>query len=42
MLRQLFFLLIVKPLDSLPNMRLTRDREAILKAIGAFEGRKGD
>ena len=34
--------LIVKPLDSLPNMRLTRDRAVILKAIAGFEGRKGD
>ncbi len=34
--------LIVKPLDSLPSLRLTRDRTAILNAIATFDGRKGD
>lgn len=35
-------LLIVKPLDSLLSLRMTRDREEVLAAIAAFEGRKGD
>jgi VWFA-related protein len=34
--------LVVKPLDSLPNMRLMQDRAAIRAAISSFEGRKGD
>jgi VWFA-related protein len=34
--------LIVKPLDSLPNLRLTRDRSAVRNAIATFDGRKGD
>ena len=34
--------LIVKPLDSLPSLRLTRDRAAILEAIRSFDGRKGN
>jgi len=35
-------LLIVKPLDSLLSLRMTRDRDQVLSAIAAFEGRKGD
>jgi VWFA-related protein len=34
--------LVVKPLDSLPNLRMTRDRDALRAAIAGFEGRKGD
>ncbi len=34
--------LIAKPLDSLPNLRLTRDPAAIRDAIATFDGRKGD
>jgi len=33
---------VVKPLDSLLNLRLTRDRDAVARAIKAFDGRKGD
>jgi len=33
---------IVKPLDSLLTLRLTRDRDKLLQAISGFEGRKGD
>lgn len=33
---------VVKPLDSLLNLRLTRDRDAVTRAIEAFDGRKGD
>ncbi len=33
--------LIVKPLDSLLSLRMTRDRDQLLKAIASFEGRKG-
>jgi VWFA-related protein len=32
---------VVKPLDSLLNLRLTRDRLSIARAIATFEGRKG-
>jgi len=32
---------ILKPLDSLPSIRLTTDRDALRKAIATFEGRKG-
>ncbi len=32
----------MKPLDSLLTIRLTRDREAVRRAIESFEGRKGD
>ena len=32
---------VVKPLDSLLTLRLTRDRDAITRAIAGFEGRKG-
>jgi VWFA-related protein len=35
-------LLVVKPLDSLVNLRGTRDREAVLAALAGFEGRRGD
>lgn len=34
--------LVVKPLDSLITLRLTRDLEATRRAIATFEGRKGD
>jgi VWFA-related protein len=34
--------LIVKPLDSLPNLRLTRDRAVLRDAVASFDGRKGD
>jgi VWFA-related protein len=34
--------LVVKPLDSLIALRLTRDREAARRAIATFEGRKGE
>jgi VWFA-related protein len=33
--------LVVKPLDSLLSLRLTRDRQALIRTIGTFEGRKG-
>ena len=33
---------IMKPLDSLFSIRLTRDRDAVRRAIAGFEGRKGD
>src|SRR5262245_37242830 len=33
---------VVRPLDSLLNLRLTRDREAGRRAIEGFEGRKDD
>ncbi len=33
---------LAKPLDSLVGLRLTRDRDALKRAIGLFEGRKGD
>lgn len=33
---------VVKPLDSLLNLRLTRDHDAVARAIKAFDGRKGD
>src|SRR6266849_8817566 len=32
---------VVKPLDSLLSIRLTRDRGSVARAIAAFEGRKG-
>jgi VWFA-related protein len=34
-------LLVVKPLDSLLNLRLTRDRRSVSRTIESFEGRKG-
>ena len=34
--------LVVKPLDPLPAIKPTDDREAIRRAISSFEGRKGD
>src|SRR5262245_8107851 len=34
--------MVVKPLDSLLTLRLTRDREKIIEAITAFDGRKSD
>jgi len=34
--------LVVKPLDSLITLRLTRDLEAARRAIATFEGRKGE
>jgi VWFA-related protein len=33
---------VMRPLDSLFAIRLTRDRSSILEAIGRFEGRSGD
>ncbi len=33
--------LIAKPLDSLLTLRMTRDRDAVRRAIAGFEGRKG-
>ncbi len=33
---------IMRPLDSLLTIRLTRDRESLHRAIDAFEGRRGD
>lgn len=35
-------LLVIKPLDSLLALRLTRDRDQATRAIATFEGRKGD
>jgi VWFA-related protein len=35
-------LLVVKPLDPLLSLRLTRDRAAALDAVASFEGRRGD
>ena len=35
-------MLVVKPLDSLITLRLTRDLEAARRAIATFEGRKGE
>jgi len=35
-------LTVVKPLDSLTQIRLTRDRDAVEGALSTFEGRKGD
>src|SRR5262249_53736726 len=33
---------VMRPLDSLFAIRLTRDRDAILDAVARFEGRQGD
>jgi VWFA-related protein len=33
---------VLKPLDSLPAIRVTADRARLLEAIGQFEGRKGN
>jgi VWFA-related protein len=33
---------VLKPLDSLPSIRLSNDREAIKQAIASFEGRQGN
>jgi VWFA-related protein len=35
-------IVVMKPLDSLFSIRLTRDREAVRRAIESFEGRKDD
>jgi VWFA-related protein len=35
-------LVVMKPLDSVLTIRLTRDREMVRRAIESFEGRKGD
>lgn len=35
-------LTVVKPLDSLTGIRLTRDREEVARALETFEGRKGN
>src|SRR5215813_13498275 len=32
---------VLKPLDSLPAIKLTTDRDALRRAIATFEGRKG-
>jgi VWFA-related protein len=34
-------ILVVKPLDSLLTLRMTRDRDAVRRSIAPFEGRKG-
>jgi VWFA-related protein len=41
-LRPRDLLIVVKPLDSLLTLQLTRDRTAALRAIAAFEGRRGE
>jgi VWFA-related protein len=33
---------VLKPLDSLPSIRLSNDRDAVKAAIASFEGRKGN
>jgi len=33
---------VVKPLDSLLTLRLTHDRDELLRAVESFDGRKGD
>ena len=33
---------VLRPLDSLLNIRLTRDRQSVAATIAAFEGRKGE
>ena len=33
---------VMKPLDSILSIRMTRDREGVRRAIESFEGRKGD
>src|SRR3954471_9724445 len=35
-------IVVMKPLDSLFTIRLTRDRDAVRRTIESFEGRKGD
>src|SRR5262252_1863799 len=35
-------ILVMKPLDSLFTIRVTRDRDAVRQAVESFEGRKGD
>jgi VWFA-related protein len=35
-------IVVMKPLDSLFAIRLTRDRDAVRRSIESFEGRKGD
>ena len=35
-------LVVMKPLDSLLTIRLSRDHQAVRRAIASFEGRKGD
>ena len=40
-LRPRDLLVVVKPLDSLLTLQLTRDRSAALEAIAGFEGRRG-
>jgi VWFA-related protein len=41
-LRPADLLVVMKPLDSVTDIRFTRDREAARKVIASFEGRKGD
>lgn len=41
-LRPRDLLVVVKPLDSLLKLQLTRDRSAALESIAAFEGRRGE
>jgi VWFA-related protein len=35
-------MVVLKPLDSLLTIRMTRDRDAVRRSIESFEGRKGD
>jgi len=35
-------IVVLKPLDSLLTIRMTRDRDAVRRSIESFEGRKGD
>lgn len=41
-LRPSDLLAVIKPLDTLTNIRFTRDRDAARKAIESFSGRQGD
>jgi len=41
-LRPADLVVVMKPLDSVTDIRFTRDREAARKAIASFDGRKGD
>lgn len=41
-LRPADLVVVMKPLDSVTDIRFTRDREAARKVIASFEGRKGD
>src|SRR5207237_4222146 len=35
-------IVVMRPLDSLLTIQMTRDRERVHEALNAFEGRKGD